>query len=100
MRRRRSARRPRFGGRLPVAGLAVDQQAALFAEGCLGAGEAKCTYGTGAFLLATVGPQPASLEAGLVACVAWQLGDATTYCLDGQVYTVGAAVGWLQEMSA
>ena len=58
VRRRRSARPTAFGGTLPVAGLAVDQQAALFAEACLDAGEAKCTYGTGAFLLATVGPRP------------------------------------------
>ena len=87
-----------FGEPLPVAGLAVDQQAALFAEGCLGTGEAKCTYGTGAFLLVTVGAQPRRSTAGLVACVAWQLGSETTYCLDGQVYTVGAAVSWLQSV--
>jgi len=87
-----------FGRALPVAGLAVDQQAALFGERCLGAGEAKCTYGTGAFLLATVGPRPQRSAAGLVACVAWQLGDTTTYCLDGQIYTVGAALGWLRDV--
>ena len=83
---------------VPVAGLAVDQQAALFAEACLHAGEAKCTYGTGAFLLATVGTEPRRSGSGLVGCVAWRLGDETTYCLDGQVYTVGAAVGWLREV--
>jgi glycerol kinase len=88
-----------FGGHpVPVAGLAVDQQAALFAEGCLHAGQAKCTYGTGAFLLATVGPQARRSGSGLVGCVAWRLGSETTYCLDGQVYTVGAAVGWLREV--
>jgi len=87
-----------FGGRLPVAGIAVDQQAALFAESCLSPGETKCTYGTGAFLLATVGARARRSKAGLVACVAWQLGGETTYCLDGQVYTVGAAVTWLQEI--
>jgi glycerol kinase len=88
-----------FGGAgLPVAGLAVDQQAALFAEACLHAGEAKCTYGTGAFLLATVGQRPKRSANQLVACVAWRLGAETTYCLDGQVYTVGAAVGWLREL--
>jgi glycerol kinase len=87
-----------FGGSLPVAGLAVDQQAALFAEACFSAGEAKCTYGTGAFLLATVGPHPWRSASGLVACIAWQLGDTTTYCLDGQVYTVGAAVSWLRDV--
>jgi len=87
-----------FGTTLPVAGLAVDQQAALFGEGCLGAGEAKCTYGTGAFLLATVGQRPHRSRAGLAACVAWQLGNTTTYCLDGQVYTVGTALGWLSDI--
>jgi glycerol kinase len=92
-----------FGTEVPVVGLAVDQQAALFAEGCLAAGEAKCTYGTGAFLLATTGPEPRRSRNGLVACVAWQVpdtdgGPATTYCLDGQVYTVGAAVHWLIEV--
>jgi glycerol kinase len=92
-----------FGPEVPVVGLAVDQQAALFAEGCLAAGEAKCTYGTGAFLLATTGPEPRRSRNGLVACVAWQVPDAdggraTTHCLDGQVYTVGAAVHWLIEV--
>ena len=87
-----------FGGSLPVAGLAVDQQAALFAQSCVAAGEAKCTYGTGAFLLATVGAQARRSASGLVTCIAWQLADRTTYCLDGQVYTVGAAVNWLRDM--
>jgi glycerol kinase len=87
-----------FGAPMPVAGLAVDQQAALFAEGCFKVGEAKCTYGTGAFLLATVGTHPVRSTTGLVSCVAWQLAGETTYCLDGQVYTVGAAVDWLQRV--
>jgi glycerol kinase len=86
------------GPALPLAGLAVDQQAALFAEACLRAGEAKCTYGTGAFLLATVGGAARRSGNGLVGCVAWRLGGETTYCLDGQVYTVGSAVGWLREV--
>ena len=81
---------------VPVVGLAVDQQAALFAERCHSPGEAKCTYGTGAFLLATTGPDPRRSHTGLVACVAWKLTDGNvTYCLDGQVYTVGSAVAWL-----
>ncbi len=84
-----------FGDSLPVAGVAVDQQAALFAEGCLAPGDAKCTYGTGAFLLATVGTRARRSRRGLASCVAWRLGDTTTYCLDGQVYTAGAAVEWL-----
>lgn len=87
-----------FGRTVPVAGLAVDQQAALFAQGCLTIGEAKCTYGTGAFLLANVGTLPQRSATGLAGCVAWQLGGKTTYCLDGQVYTAGAAVSWLQRL--
>src|SRR5262245_16509307 len=88
-----------FGGNLPVTGLAVDQQAALFAESCFAPGEAKCTYGTGAFILATAGPEPPRSKSRLAACVAWRLDGATTYCLDGQVYSAGSAVSWLQELA-
>ena len=87
-----------FGAPMPVAGVVVDQQAALFAEGCVAAGDAKCTYGTGAFLLATTGGRAARSHAGLAACVAWRLGGAPTYCLDGQVYTAGSVVSWLQRV--
>jgi glycerol kinase len=87
-----------FGAGVPVSGACVDQQAALFAERCREAGESKCTYGTGAFMLACTGERPTRSTNGLVACPAWRLGDEVTYCLDGQVYTVGAAVGWLLDM--
>ena len=87
-----------FGDPLPLTGLAVDQQAALFAESCFEAGEAKCTYGTGAFILATAGTDVVRSKARLAACVAWRLGGTTTYCLDGQVYSAGSAVSWLQEL--
>jgi glycerol kinase len=87
-----------LGGRLPIAGIAVDQQAALLAQRCLAAGDAKCTYGTGAFLLVTSGPVDARSSSGLSASVAWRLGGATTYCLDGQVYTAGSAVRWLADI--
>jgi len=80
---------------LPVAGIAVDQQAALYAHGCVHQGDAKCTYGTGAFLLVTTGEKAARSSAGLSASVAWKLGASTTYCLDGQVYTAGSALRWL-----
>ena len=90
------------GPPVPVTGVCVDQQAALFAESCFAAGEAKCTYGTGAFLLASTGSRPTRSTNGLVGCVGWQLGpdrtSATTWCLDGQVYTAGAAVQWLQDI--
>jgi glycerol kinase len=87
-----------FGRPVPVAGIAVDQQAALLAERCFEAGQAKCTYGTGAFLLATTGDRAVRSSAGLSASVAWRVPGATAYCLDGQVYTAGAAVRWLTDI--
>jgi glycerol kinase len=87
-----------FGGSVPVTGLAVDQQAALFAESCFDPGQAKCTYGTGAFILATAGEHAVHSRSRLAACVAWRLRGATTYCLDGQVYTAGSVVSWLEEL--
>jgi glycerol kinase len=87
-----------FGRAVPVAGLAVDQQAALLAERCFAAGQAKCTYGTGAFLLATAGTRAVRSSGGLSASVAWRLGGTSSYCLDGQVYTAGAALRWLGEV--
>ncbi len=88
-----------FGDRpLPVAGIAVDQQAALYAHGCGRAGDAKCTYGTGAFLLVTTGEKAVRSSAGLSASVAWRLDGAAAYCLDGQVYTAGSALRWLTEV--
>ncbi|MEZ7002371.1 MULTISPECIES: FGGY family carbohydrate kinase [unclassified Streptomyces] len=87
-----------FGGEIPVAGLIVDQQAALIAEGCLDPGTAKCTYGTGAFLLANTGTDPVRSSAGLTTSVAWRAAGRTPYCVDGQVYTVASAVRWLQDL--
>jgi len=87
-----------FGRAVPIAGLAVDQQAALLAERCFAAGQAKCTYGTGAFLLATAGTRAVRSRGGLSASVAWRLAGTSSYCLDGQVYTAGAAVRWLGEV--
>ena len=86
-----------FGPSLPMSGLSVDQQAALVGQHCLEPGESKCTYGTGAFLLANAGPRPVVSSTGLAVSVAWQLGDAAAYCIDGQVYAAGAAVAWLQR---
>ena len=88
-----------FGGAVPITGLAVDQQAALFAESCFAPGEAKCTYGTGAFILATAGARTPHSKSRLAACVAWRLDGATTYCLDGQVYSAGSAVSWLRDLA-
>ena len=86
-----------FGPSLLLSGLSVDQQAALVGEYCLEPGESKCTYGTGAFLLANAGPRPVTSSGGLAVSVAWQLGDTAAYCIDGQVYAAGAAVAWLQR---
>ncbi len=87
-----------FGGSVAVTGASVDQQAALYAEACHTAGDAKCTYGTGAFLLACTGDRPIRSINGLVGCPAWSIDDRLTWCLDGQVYTAGAAVNWLIEI--
>lgn len=87
-----------FGGDVPVVGTCVDQQAALFAEGCHAIGEMKCTYGTGAFLLANAGKTPRRSISGLTPCVAWRIAGETSWCLDGQVYTAGSAVSWLMEI--
>lgn len=87
-----------FGDRIPVAGLVVDQQAALLAQRCLTPGSAKCTFGTGAFLLANTGSEPRTSAHGLAACVAWRLRSQTAYCFDGQAYTAASAVRWLQNL--
>lgn len=87
-----------FGPEIPLTGLAVDQQAALLAQRITAPGGAKCTYGTGAFLLAHTGDAPRRGRSGLVSCVAWRLGGRTSYCLDGQVYTAASAVRWLTDL--
>jgi glycerol kinase len=87
-----------FGGSVPVTGLVVDQQAALLAEACLDAGTAKCTFGTGAFLLAQLGSRAVRSTAGLTTSVAWRLRGNTSYCVDGQVYTAASAVRWATEL--
>jgi glycerol kinase len=84
-----------FGREIPLTGLIVDQQAALLAQRVTAPGAAKCTYGTGAFLLAHTGDRPRRGSSGLVSCVAWRLAGTTGYCLDGQVYTAASAVRWL-----
>lgn len=87
-----------FGPGTALTGLLVDQQAALLAQSVTAVGTAKCTYGTGAFLLAQTGPTPRRATTGLVSCVAWRLGGNTSYCLDGQVYTAASAVRWLTDL--
>ncbi|MGV9881482.1 FGGY family carbohydrate kinase [Streptomyces sp. NPDC003006] len=87
-----------FGPEIPLTGLLVDQQAALLAQHVTEPGGAKCTYGTGAFLLAQTGERPRRGGSGLVSCVAWRLDGKSSYCLDGQVYTAASAVRWLTDL--
>ena len=82
---------------VPVAGMAGDQQAALFGQACFEPGESKCTYGTGAFLLMNVGTAPVASKSGLLSTVGWRIGDTTTYALEGSSFIAGAAVQWLRD---
>jgi glycerol kinase len=83
--------------RLPLCGLAGDQQAALFGQGCFGPGLAKCTYGTGSFILLNTGNQPINSTGGLITTVAWGLNQKTIYALEGSIFVTGAAVQWLRD---
>ena len=82
---------------LAVAGIAGDQQAALFGQACHSPGMAKNTYGTGCFLLMNTGARPAVSRNRLLATVAWQRGASTSYALEGSVFIAGAAVQWLRD---
>jgi glycerol kinase len=83
---------------LPVCGMAGDQQAALFGQACFAPGEAKCTYGTGAFLLMNTGGRPVPSRHGLITTVAWRLGQApAVYALEGSAFIAGAMVQWLRD---
>ena len=82
---------------IPIAGMAGDQQAALFGQACFTEGSAKCTYGTGSFLMMNVGPKPVSSSRGLLSTVAWKLDDRITYALEGSLFIAGAAVQWLRD---
>ena len=82
---------------VPITGIAGDQQAALFGQACFTAGAAKCTFGTGAFLLMHTGAQPMPSRHGLVTTVAWQLAGERAYALEGSAFVAGAAVQWLRD---
>jgi glycerol kinase len=83
---------------IPVAGVAGDQQAALFGQACFSPGDTKCTYGTGSFVLANTGPAVVRSAAGLLSTVAWMDGSGQlTYALEGSVFVTGAAVQWLRD---
>jgi glycerol kinase len=88
-----------FGAAVPIGGIAGDQQAATFGQACFAPGEAKNTYGTGAFLLLNTGPTPVASGHGLLTTVLWQLGpdEPPAYALEGSVFVAGAAVQWLRD---
>jgi glycerol kinase len=86
-----------FGGEVPVAGIAGDQQAALFGQACQRPGETKNTYGTGSFVLLNTGEEAIEPGEGLLATVAWGLGGEVAYALEAAVFVTGAAVQWLRD---
>ena len=89
---------PRFTNRpIAIAGIAGDQQAALFGQLCLDKGMLKNTYGTGCFLLMNTGDKPVDSQHNLLATVAWKIGGKTTYALEGGVFVGGAAIQWLRD---
>lgn len=86
-----------FGARIPIAGIAGDQQAATFGQCCFRPGDAKNTYGTGCFLLMNTGSTPKASQNGLLTTVGWRVGGVTTYGLEGSVFIAGAVVQWLRD---
>lgn len=82
---------------IPVSGMAGDQQSALFGQACFGRGTAKCTYGTGAFVLMNTGDQPIASRHRLLTTVGWRLDGEVTYALEGSAFIAGAAVQWLRD---
>ena len=86
-----------FGGEIPIAGAAGDQQAALFGQTCFKAGEAKNTYGTGCFMLMNTGEMPVVSKNDLVTTIAWGLDGKVYYALEGSIFVAGAAIQWLRD---
>lgn len=86
-----------FGGPIPIAGAAGDQQAALFGQTCFNPGEAKNTYGTGGFMLMNTGETPVYSQNGLVTTIAWGIDGKVNYALEGSIFVAGAAIQWLRD---
>ena len=86
-----------FGAPIPISGAAGDQQSALFGQACFQPGDAKCTYGTGAFLLMNTGSTPIFSKNGLVTTIAWGLSGQVCYALEGSIFVAGAAIQWLRD---
>ena len=86
-----------FGDRIPIGGVAGDQQASLFGQQCYGRGAVKNTYGTGCFLLMNTGAEIPTSQSGLLATVGWRRNRQTVYALEGSVFIAGAALQWLRD---
>ena len=86
-----------FGQKIPIAGIAGDQQAALFGQACFKKGMVKNTYGTGCFMLMNTGEKPILSKHGLLTTIAWGIGQNITYALEGSVFVSGSAVQWLRD---
>lgn len=86
-----------FGGSIPIAGIAGDQQAALFGQACTKPGMVKNTYGTGCFMLMNTGTRPIASRNNLLTTVAWRIGARTEYALEGSIFIAGAVVQWLRD---
>jgi glycerol kinase len=86
-----------LGHRIPIAGIAGDQQAALFGQACTKPGMAKNTYGTGCFMLMNTGEKPVVSKNRLLTTIAWRIGDRTEYALEGSIFIAGAVVQWLRD---
>ena len=86
-----------FATRIPISGIAGDQQAALFGQMCIEKGMVKNTYGTGCFILMNTGEQPVASKNNLVTTIAWKVGGRTDYALEGSIFVAGAIVQWLRD---
>jgi len=86
-----------LGAEIPVAGMAGDQQSALFGQGCLTPGRAKNTYGTGCFLLMNTGGEAPESQTGLVTTIGWRIAGEVRYALEGSIFVAGSAVQWLRD---
>lgn len=86
-----------FGQNIPIAGVAGDQQAALFGQACFGEGMAKNTYGTGCFMLMNTGEKAVASEHGLLTTIAWGIDGKVNYALEGSIFVAGSAIQWLRD---
>jgi glycerol kinase len=86
-----------FSSSIPIAGIAGDQQAALFGQMCIEPGMVKNTYGTGCFMVMNIGPKPIESKSKLLTTIAWKIGKETNYALEGSIFIAGAVVQWLRD---